>query len=184
MPFNPPIGNGSGPIYQISESLKATYSIGGTVTVAAAATDVIMISSPTTATAPKKIRVLRVNVTGIATAAGANLINIIKRSAPDTGGTSTTPTPVIHDTAVYGAAQGVVNVYTANPTLGTTVGNLRSAYVGFGTAAAPSAGTTYLTSDTNDQAFVLNPGEALAINLNGATITGASLAFYLSWTEE
>src|SRR5690242_6665608 len=98
---------------------KATYAayIQG-LAVASSATDVFTI----TGSASKLTRVSRIRISGIKTTAGADVdVQAVKRSTANTGGTSTNPVLVPYDSASPAAAS-TVTAYTANPTLGITVG--------------------------------------------------------------
>src|SRR6266446_1798803 len=75
-----------------SEGIKTTYSSGGFYTPYAAATDIINIA----ASATKLVRVLRVEVSVIATVAGIINVQLLKRSTLDTLGTPTNPAKVPH----------------------------------------------------------------------------------------
>jgi len=97
-----------------------TYSaaIGALVT-AGAATDIFTI----TGSATKTIRITRIRIGGNSTTATWHIFLGIKRSTANTGGTSTVLTRVPHD-SLNAAATATIRAYTANPTLGTTVGTL------------------------------------------------------------
>jgi hypothetical protein len=165
-----------------TEGQKATYS--GTMIAQAAAanaTDIFTI----TGSATKTVRVLRVGVSGIATAVGTQVVNLIKRSTANTAGTSAGVTAVSHD-STNAAASATVLQYSANPTLGTAVGTVRSAALPFGAAAAVGGGEKeWNFSDNNDQAIVLRgTSQVLALNLNAAIIAGATVTAWVEWTEE
>src|SRR5215471_9766749 len=89
-----------------TDGQKATYAaaITGLVPVASA-TDIFTLTGSNSAT----IRVTRLRISGIKTSAGADVdIQLIKRSAADTGGTSTNPTKVAYD-SVDPASTATVN---------------------------------------------------------------------------
>lgn len=164
------------------DGAKTTYSAAATgIVPAAAATDIFTI----TGSASKTIRVLKVSISATQTTAGENAVILLKRSTANTAGTSAAVTAVPHDSS-NAAATGTVLSYTANPTAGTLVGNLRSRKIAF-------QGATGTTSDEAVFDFGNRPGQAivlrgtaqvLAINLTGATITGGSVNMYVEWTEE
>lgn len=166
------------------EGQKATYSasVVGLVA-AAAATDIFTIKGSGT----KTIRVTKIRFSGSATSSAIGDLVILKRSSADTGGTSTNPTMVPHDSA-DSAATATVNAYTANPTLGTLIGSISTLKT-----ALPSATTPAFTGSAidipyglrNERDIVLRgTAEQCAINLNGQTITGSSLDLDITWTEE
>jgi hypothetical protein len=165
-----------------TEGQKATYSATMVAVAAAAnATDIFTITGSGT----KLVRILRFGVSGIATAVGTQQVNLIKRSTADTAGTSAAVAAVAHDSA-NAAATATVLSYTANPTLGTTVGTIRSAALALGAAAAVGSGEKeWRFSEVNDQSIVLRgTGQVLALNLNAAILAGATLTAWVEWTEE
>lgn len=168
------------------DGTKTTYSaaVSG-FNPAGTATDVFVIKGSAT----KTVRILHISLSGTTTSGGGITVNVgvIKRSVADTAGTSTTMTNVPNDSA-DGAATAVVQAYTANPTLGATVGNVRTARVAF-----PAAGLFASSGMESGFDFGMGPekavvlrgtAEQLAINLGGTTITGGILSAYVEWTEE
>lgn len=161
--------------------VRATYSasIVG-MTPASSATDLFTIAGA----AGKVVRVTRINCTGTSTALGSSLLQIVKRSAVDTGGTKTNPAAIRHDSA-DGAASAVVAAYTANPTLGTAVGVIRVGFIGTGTATALGSPFTQDFGAINDKQAILRAAtEQLAVNANAASLaTGAAISCTVEWTE-
>jgi hypothetical protein len=162
------------------EKGKRTYSTSFVVTSAASATDIFELKGSST----KKIGVTNIKISGTQTAAGIVDVYIKKRSSANTGGTSTTATCISHDaTDVTATATGTI--YTANPTTGTSLGDLRI-------VSLPVVATTdkTLTSESLDfgirgkPVYLNSATEALAINLNGVTVTGGSFKVSVEWTEE
>jgi hypothetical protein len=150
-------------------AVRPTYSaaIVG-MTPAASATDLFTIAG----VAGKVVRVTRINCTGTSTALGSSLLQIVKRSALDTGGTATNPAAIKHDSA-DAAASAVVAAYTANPTLGT------------GTATGLGSPFTAEFGAINDKQVILrSAAEQLAVNANAASLaTGAAVSCTVEWTE-
>jgi hypothetical protein len=164
-----------------SESTKATYSVGTSgFTPAATATDFFMIIG----SASKTVRVRRIAVAGIATAASNIAINLIKRSTANSGGTAASLTIPPHD-ANSAAASAVVSTYSVNPTTGTSIGNVRSGNLNLGAAGAAGS-LVWEFSNMNDQAVVLRGvAQALVLNWGGAAVPGGtSMSMYVEWTEE
>jgi hypothetical protein len=162
---------------------RSTYS--GTTaafTPAATATDVFIIQGSAT----KTIRVLKIQLYATQTTAGAASIFLIKRSTANTAGTAVATTKVPFD-STNPAATATVQHYTANPTVGTTVGNVQ-AYRGIIPAAASLINNPIITwtfGENSGQSVVLRgTTELLAINLNSVTINGGSLIARVEWTEE
>lgn len=162
---------------------KATYSAAITDLVAAAlATDIFTITGSGT----KTVRVTRIEFSGTETTGAVRDIQLIKRSAANSAGTSTTLTAGSFD-STNAAATATVRAYTANPTLGATVALVRS--VAYGIPAANLSGPTNPFAwdfGTRPAQLVVLRGtsEVLAVNLNGVTATGSLLNLSIEWTEE
>lgn len=166
----------------LSANATATYSAAITgLAPAASATDLFTITGSGT----KTVKVLRVQVSGTATAAGAYDFQLIKRSTANSGGTSTSPAAVPHDTN-DAAATATINAYTANPTLGTTVGTVRS-IKGTVTTAAGAISNVPSEVDFNTRGgepwTLRGTSQVLALNLNAATMTGGSVNIDIEWIE-
>lgn len=166
-----------------SASTKATYSaavLGATA--ALLATDIFTLTGSGT----KTIKILRTAISAVGTAGVQAQFSLIKRSTANTGGTSTAVTAVSHD-STQSAATATTLSYTANPTLGTTVGNVRTARVPVPLAGA-ATGTQiveFVFGEHSGAPIVLRgTGEVLAWNQNGVTIATASVDIYIEWTEE
>lgn len=163
---------------------RSTYSASITALApAASATDIFTIIGSAT----KTVRITRIQISGVATAAGTFDVVLVKRSTADSGGTSTSPTIVPHDSS-DSAATAVVKAYTVNPTLGTLVGNLQARSITLTTAATPAIPNIlqeFLFELRGEKAIVLRGvAQQLAINLNAQTITGGLLDISISFTEE
>lgn len=169
----------------VSDGVKATYSDALTFTVAATATDICTIYGSGT----KTIKVRSITI-GCTNTLNTNVLVLVKkRSTANTGGTSTTGSPVSHDSN-NAAATASVKFYTANPSaLGTQVGdNVAAIYV-----FSPLLGSTN-PIQMNSVTFgsgLLQPmtlrgtGEGLTVNLNGALVTGVTIfSVRVEWTEE
>lgn len=166
-----------------TEGQKATYAANIIALASvASATDIFTI----TGSATKTVKILRFGVSGIATAAASFVAQLIKRSTANTSGTSSAPAAVPHD-STSGAATATVLAYTGNPTLGSTVGAVRSAYIGLTGTSGVTGGAIqeWLFSTANDQAVTLRGvAQVLALNLNGVTVTGGAFNVWVEWTEE
>ena len=164
-----------------------TYSAARSAVAAAAnPTDIFTI----TGSASAVVRVKSISISGIATADRNIDCILLKRSTENTAGTSTTLTAVPHDSA-NAAATAVVRSYTANPTLGTLVGNINSVRLGVGVATPGNGDPTqarpevlFSSRDSKQDIVLRGTGEVLAINLNGATVAGNSFSCNVEWTEE
>lgn len=165
---------------QTYEKSAATYSSSVNVAAAAAATDVAVL----TGSASKTVYVTKVIISGIQTTAGLNEVLLVKRSTADTGGTSTAGTAVPHDSA-DAAATATLAAYTANPTaLGTSVGTLRRNYQPIGGATSVvNPVVTYELGDKGKPIVLRGIAQQLAVNLNGATLTGGTFDVTYEWFE-
>ena len=179
-------------VFTLEDGSKATYSYArSTFAPAATPTDIAILNG----SASKTVRVLRVEIWALTTAATAPCLEVqlIKRSTANTGGTSTgSPTGVPHD-SLNSAATALMLCYTANPaTLGTSLGIIRDAKLQ--PALSPSTATDFPTLEPLVWDFGTRPGQAitlhgviegLAINLVGATLpAGLTVGISLETTEE
>lgn len=166
------------------DGYKATYSaaVVGLVT-AATATDVFTI----TGSATKTIRITRVEITGTTTSgSGVSFsLQLIKRSAANTGGTSAAATAVPHDSNDAAATASAVS-YTVNPTaLGAAVGTIRTQRIEVNSTAVTPFDVPFDFGTRPSQAVVLRgTSQILAINFNSTTITGPVIDIDIEWTEE
>lgn len=170
----------------VVDAARTTFSAGVVgLSVAAAATDIFTIAgSPIPG---RKVKVLRIEVSGIATASQAIAFNVVKRSTANTGGTSTNPAAVAHEAISGLNATATVTAYTANPTLGTAVGVLQAKRGTLLTSAAgtPASPTPFDFTAANSKFPTLNgPAEVIALNFNGQTAAGNALDIFVTWAEE
>lgn len=150
-------------------------------TVATNATDIFLISG----SASKTIRIHKIDVTGTTTSGSAIkiTINLIKRSTANTGGTSVISTIVPHDSN-NSAATAVARHYTANPTLGTSVGIVRSVSTSFQGAGLTDTALTWDFSDDGGQPIILRgTSENLAVNFNATSVVGSVISVSCEWSE-
>ena len=163
-----------------------SYSAGiSALVLPAAATDVFSI----TGFNGGMVKVTKMIMGGVATAALASGISLVKRTSPNTGGTATTVAGVLRDNTISEPSRALIQAYTANPTLGTAVaptgGNIGIMVLPLGTSAAPinplqiglgDGGLLYPT--------LRSANDVLAINMAGVTILGGLLTINIEWTEE
>lgn len=146
----------------------------------ATATDIITI----TGSASKTVVVTKWTLSTVQTAAGSNTYIWLKRSSTDTAGTSTTATVVPLDSA-FVAGTAVVTNYTANPTAGSLVGNLKSIKLFAGTGTVQQE--TYEWDMTNGGAIrgiTLNgAAQQLCLNMNGSAAAGLNVYSTIEWYE-
>ena len=167
---------------EITASSKATYVASGTVVPVTGATDLVTIIGSAT----KLVKLMRVIFSGtIVTAAINGSVSLVKRSTADTAGTSTAPTIIPLDSN-NAAATAVLAAYTANPTLGTTVGTIWQAKYLYQIAA--SGNPTVLTIDFSQlgqTGTLRGVAQQLALNLNAVAFASAgSVDYSFVFTEE
>jgi hypothetical protein len=169
-----------------STTLYPTYraAITGLVT-AASATDFFTIQGSAT----KTVYVTDMRCSGIGSTAGTPDIQVVKRSAANTTGTSTSPTVVPLDSQ-NAAGTAVVKAYTANPgALGAIVGVVDSYKLALPLAATGSemqvGATDFLQSRFTQPIILRGVAQTLALNGNAATLAaGASLNCSATWFEK
>ncbi len=162
---------------------KATYSasiIG--LASAALATDIFSI----TGSATKTICIRSIRISAVQTTASQVNVVVLKRSTANTAGTSTAPTKVAHDSTSI-AATATVLAYTANPTVGALVGNIRAArmFVPGAATASDAAGLDIAIGVNEESQPVTLRGiaEVMSVNLNGVTVAAGSFNVAIEWTE-
>lgn len=148
---------------------------------AASATDIFELTSAS----GKFIRVKKILISGIQTTGSHALFVLKKRSSAATGGTNTSATFVDQGTWELGASQSpscTCKIYTANPTVGTLIGDIRNLRVPIPASTGPVQGVTEI--NFGDEGLLIRAGEYLCGNLNGATLTGGSIAINIDLTEQ
>ena len=152
-----------------SDGLKATYyyAVLG-YSPAATPTDVLQI----TGSGSKTIRVRRIRIGGVATAAGNMPVQVFRRSAADTGGTPTTITEARADTIDPTPATATVVTFGANPSpLGAQVGGVMRAGRVQLSAAGSGVAANVLEFNFDIKAGVLRgTSQFLCLNMNGAAL--------------
>ncbi|HEY2071665.1 MAG TPA: hypothetical protein VGG48_19050 [Rhizomicrobium sp.] len=119
----------------------------------------------------------------------------VKRSAPDTGGTATTITPVSYDSNNI-APVATVQAYSAAPTLGTSLGNIRIVLeqsmvltagmqaVGLDTFGANTFAQIPTGISLRQAVTLRSASEGLCLNFNGASLPGGFTSTWgVEWTE-
>lgn len=175
----------------IKASTKATYLAGsGPFTAASSATDIWNMTGSGTKTV--KILAIWMQVVDTGTTPNAQIYNLIRRSAANSGGTSTSISAYATDTN-FAAATATLKYYTANPAgLGTAVGTLYSTYVinvgtGLNMAHQTLPGVKVFDAALAGAPIVLRgTSDILAIHANGASIAGTSpkVNIFVLFTEE
>lgn len=155
---------------------------------AASAVNITFATTPTdvltlTGSATKVIKVHRVAFTAVQTTSSARDIVLIKRSTANSGGTSATLTNVPLDSS-FAAATAVARSYTANPTLGNTVGMIRSRKCFVGTITGSASDSDEFIIEFLVPLVLRGTGQVLAVNLNSVSSTGGVFSGSFEWSEE
>lgn len=164
-------------------TVKPTYSASvGFSPTATTATDVCRL----TGSASKTIKVRRIFFNAQATTAVTVPVSVIKRSTANSGGTATTLTNVPYDSQ-FAAATAVASVYTANPTVGTAVGNLADPYFSIGnltTGGAQAFPSVLLYGQQGAAITLRGVAQSVVVYLNGGSYSGIVASCTFEWTEE
>ncbi len=167
------------------DGLRATYSFGArAIAPVATPTDVVEIRG----SASKTVRVRRILIGGVATAAGNMPVQLVRRSAASTGGGSTLNALSANyfDTsfAAVTATAGYFSV--ANPTLGAGVGGIGPVGTVCLSASGSGVGVSPFVFDFDLNAFVLRgSSQYLYINMAGAALpAGAAFDFTVILQED
>lgn len=176
-------------IVPISGTVSAIPVDGNKTSYSVAITNLVPVATPTdiftiTGSATKTIRVTRIALNATQTTAANRDVLLLRRSTANTAGTSTAPTRVSHD-STNAAATATVLAYTANPTLGTLVGAIRTRKVFISTTATNPDEVVLDFGIRPAQAIVLRGvGEVLSINLNSISSAGNLFNISIEWSEE
>lgn len=162
---------------------KTTYTAAtAAFATAATPTDIWIING----SASKTIKILRIEVSATQTTGGVANAFLIKRSTANSGGTAVAATVVPND-STNAAGTATVNAYTANPTPGTTVGNVVAQKLAIPAPASVVTANPQIMYDSHTFAQPITlrgTAEGLALNLGGTTLTGGSVMVNVKWTEE
>lgn len=166
--------------------VKATYTYAISATAPyATPTDWIVIRGSAT----KTVKITRIELSGAATAATEVIFTLNKHTVANTAGTSTTPTPMQHDSA-DGAATAVVLLYSVAPTVSGTATiwkavRMTLAVAPSATAGAPDRYVYNYASEPYEPLTLRGVAQELAINFAGAAVPlGAVYDVAISFTEE
>jgi PKD repeat protein len=144
-------------------------SAGFSVTVAAAATDVVYVYAET-----GTLYLRRIIINGTATAAAAVTLLLIQRSALNTGGTLTPILAVKFNGTGLVPGENGYHTSTNFASLGSDVGTVARQFLQVPSAAA-GVTPVPLVFDFSETPFKLTGENNLALNLNGATVAGLVL---------
>ena len=162
------------------EGRKKTYSCFASFTPVAG--DIALLPGNASTT----VRVTRVEVSLSTTGTAAlESVQLIKRSAADSAGTSASMTAVPYDSG-FSAASSVPLSYTAAPTLGAAVGTIRGVQFFDESATVAGANTWFWTfGERGGASAVVLRGTAqqLCVNL-GAVVATQTATVSFEWTED
>lgn len=167
-----------------NEGLRASYGVySSNIVPPANPTDFFTIRGSAT----KLIRVKQFYISGTAAAATNIIIQLVRRSTQNTGGTFVPLTPIRHDQS-DDAVTAAVGYYSANPTgLGTAIGTVHGGRLNL--APAANGAIDRLMFDygwRNDKALVLDGvNDVLSLNFNGvAWPAGGAIDIDMMFLEE
>lgn len=177
-----PLATQPAQIVNVSPNARATYQAAASFALPALATDVAYLIGSAT----KIVHITRLQIGIVATAAAQGKVVVAKCSTAPTGGTATTLTNVPLDSQ-FAAATAVAKVYTALPTVGTLVGNIKS-YPYYFAASADGApqilDIDFLPYYPSKQGLILRgAAQCVAVNLAGVTYAGGTMHVSWEWTE-
>lgn len=172
-------------IFSPSDGYRATY--GASIVKLAVATSANVIFT-LTGSATKIIRVTRIELSGTCatTAKDINFFIAKYSTAATSGTTGTAPTIFPYDSA-SAAATATIAVYTADPTAGTSVGNICSGNLFMAVTGGTTATGLYTVEFGRrpSQAVVLRgTTQQIGISLNGENTATSVIDIAVEWTEE
>lgn len=158
---------------------RVTYrASSGSFTPAASATDIFTIVG----VASKTIMITKIIFSATQTAGSTFNVALIKRSTANTSGTATVMTAVPLD-ASDAAAGSTVQYYTANPTLGTTIGSVETVPIFCSTTATQPEKYEFDFGLKGKPIILNSASQALSLNFGGVTMTGGACFVTIEWTE-
>jgi hypothetical protein len=129
------------------------------------------------------VLVTRVIISCTQTTAGNITLNLIKRSAADSSGTSSAMT-VVPDDSTFSAASSAPLSYTGTgPTAGTAVGNVDTYQLGCNATSTAGPNDIYILDRRLKPIVLRGTAQELAVNFGNAAITGGTLTVTFEWEE-
>ena len=123
----------------------------------------------------------RVIVTCTQTTAGTLNLELVKRSAADTSGTSASMTAVPDDANYSGAVSAPLSYTGTGPSAGAAIGDLDNGQVGCNAAATAGPNDIYIFKPAKP-IVLRGTAQQVAINLGGA-VTGGTITVTFEWIE-
>jgi hypothetical protein len=183
--FAPPLAYAQVPSFASPPQQPSTFMVGFSLTPAAvtAGDSVCIVGS-----ASRTVKIKSIRVNGLDATAQTVPVNLIKRSAASTGGTSTQPTPVPVDTGqAITTATAVVNAYTGVPTPGAAVGTLSTQSLALAVTGTNTDDIFWVFAPPNLYSDIRLHGVAQQICVNFSVAFTAAptfLAYEIIWTEQ
>jgi hypothetical protein len=171
----------TGSQYVNPEGRRATYSVeNDTFTISATGVLIEIQGS-----ASKTVRITRVSIDGVMTAAVDAEVLLIRRTAASTSGTPSTLTAAKHDSN-NASATAVVKAFTSSPpTPGASAGVLRAMRAFLSTVSTQSRPAIFDFGTRNTQPIVLRgTSEFLTVYVSAASFSGGAFDVDIEWTEE
>jgi len=132
--------------------------------------------------ASNTVLVTGVQFSGIQTTAGILRVQVVKRSAADTGGTSAPMTVVPEDSNCAAGISAPLTYTGTGPTQGAAVGDVDDARIGLMAAATASPNDIYILNLQQKPIVLRGTAQQLAITLGGA-VTGGTGDIKFRWIE-
>lgn len=133
--------------------------------------------------ATNTVLVTRVLVSCTQTTAGNITLNLIKRSAADTSGTSSSMTAVPDDSTFSAASSAPLSYTGTGPSAGAAVGNVDTYQLGCNAAATAGPNDIYILDRRLKPIVLRGTAQQLAVNFGNAAITGGNLTVTFEWEE-
>jgi len=125
----------------------------------------------------------RVLVSCTQTTAGNITLNLIKRSAADTSGTSSAMTAVPDDSTFSAASSAPLSYTGTGPTAGAAVGNVDTYQLGCNATSTAGPNDIYILDRRLKPIVLRGTAQQLAVNFGNAAITGGNLTVTFEWEE-
>lgn len=142
--------------------------------------------------ATRLIKIKSIVITGIDATAQTAVLELVKRSAADSGGTPTTAATAVplDTTQTVASASATLAAWTAIPTPGAAVGPVSARYIGFAAASTatlpiePSV-VSWRAQDLLEEVRLRGTDQNLCVNApNAFTTAGPTLNIEVTWTEQ
>jgi hypothetical protein len=124
-----------------------------------------------------------IKVTCTQTTAGNINVEILKRSAADTSGTSAAMTAVPDDSNYAAASSAPLSYTGTGPSVGTAVGDIDNAQIGCMASATATPNDIYILNRRQKPIVLRGTAQQVAVNTGNAAISGGNLTVTFEWIE-